>query len=213
MNTWHKSIIGSVLGSGLIILAALALMGVKEAPPTPLASSVVKVTLANSHGSGVYLGDGYILTAAHVVDAAKEVDIRTDDGKSIKGEVLWANTTYDVALIRVGEITAASSPLQCREPKTGELISAAGNPLAIEFVKFWGHISGKARVVGPWKNAVIMDISGGPGISGGPVFDEAGNVVAIFVGVALAPVGFGASYLGMSVGIPGSTICSLMARA
>lgn len=112
-------------------------------------------------------------------------------------------------MIRVAEFTAASSPLQCREPQVGELISASGNPFGVESITFWGHIAGKARTLASWKNAVIMDISGAPGISGGPVFDPAGNVVAIFVGALRA----GPSYVGMSVGIPGSTICSLMARA
>lgn len=209
MKSWHKSL----ALTAFILIAIALLMGVDKADvPPERVSSVVKVELSQSHGSGVHIGSGFILTAAHVVKDAKEADIKTDDGKSVKGEVLWSNTTYDVALIRVEGFSGASSALVCREPVTGEAITAQGNPMAVEFVQFWGRVAGKARTLGPWKNSIIMDISGGPGISGGPVFDEGGNVVAIFVGVALAPVGFGASFIGMSVGIPGTTICSLLAR-
>jgi hypothetical protein len=54
-------------------VAAIAVSGHHWRVPHSLTSSAtVKVELPNGHGSGVYIGGGHYLTAAHVVDDAAE---------------------------------------------------------------------------------------------------------------------------------------------
>ncbi len=201
---------------GLVLLAAFAAyVAVNKTIDVPLtqAGAVVRVTMERGQGSGVHIGRGYILTAAHVIGKETTAKIVDDRGTTRKGEVLWVNTVYDVALVRIERTSRLSfSPLACDDIPEGTSLVARGSPLGVEFISFRGWLSGKTRSMGPWKSVVVMDISGGPGISGGPVYDAKGRVVAIFVGARLAPVGMGGSYVGISFGVPSSAICALMAR-
>lgn len=208
MNAWHKSL----LLTAFVILAGLALIGAK-APPVAISGPVLKVVTATGHGSGVSIGNGYILTATHVVKDAAEVKVKTDSGEIIKAEILWTNAAYDIALLRVKDYAGFSSaPLSCRMASVGEVIHADGNPGPLEFVSTWGKVSGSARTLGPWRDALILNMTIVPGQSGGPVFDESGAVVAIAVGVLTVPLGFGGSFVGMGFAVPGSAVCALMAR-
>ena len=178
----------------------------------PLASSVVKVLPGKGHGSGVHIGNGYILTAAHVVDGAKSLKIRTSDGKDRDATVLWSSKEYDIAAIRTAEAGIAVSNLDCRTAEAGEVIRASGNPIVLEFVDSYGKVAGKPRLLGPWKSVLITDITTVPGMSGGPTFDANGNVVGITVGVMTLPSGFSASLTGFGAMVPSSTVCGLLGR-
>jgi serine protease Do len=180
-------------------------------PAKPLAGSVVKVVLKTGHGSATHIGDGYFVTAAHVVSDQKDIRIKADDSTiHTDVEVLWANTTYDIALIRVknfdGQIKATN--LSCRDPVVGETVSMSGSPMILEFVTSWGRIGSRVSSIGPWPVAYELDGTLGPGMSGGGVFDAAGNLIGVNVGVLLiygAPSGF-------SVIVPTSAFCALSAR-
>lgn len=198
------------------IVGVLILMGLKEPrfPVQPLAGPSVKVMTDGGHGSGVHIGSGYVLTAAHVVKAATKVKIKTDTSEVQSAEVLWSNPAYDVALLSLakpGRVGAAA--LSCREPAPGEAIHADGNPQHLEFVGATGRVSGKARESGPWRSVLVTDIATIPGMSGGPVYDDRGRVVAITVGVMLVNRGLISSLVGLGFAVPGSTICRLMGRA
>jgi S1-C subfamily serine protease len=69
-------------------------------PRTVSEATVVKVSVAEGHGSGVNIGNGYIVTAAHVPGEAATVKIKTSGGKEFDADVLWVNHVYDVALLR-----------------------------------------------------------------------------------------------------------------
>jgi S1-C subfamily serine protease len=203
----------------LVATTALALgaCAPQPRPATPAsnqASDVVKVMLEGGHGSGVHIGDGYILTAAHVVGANKEVTLKSSMGDVQKGAVLWANTDYDVALVRAERpARLGSATLSCRTAAVGEVVEARGNPLMVEFVSAYGHVAGEPRAVGAWKYVLVTDSTTVPGMSGGPVYDKAGDVVGITVGVMAVPMGFGASLTGFGTVVPSSTVCMLMGRA
>jgi len=177
------------------------------------ADAVVKVITEGGHGSGVHMGDRYLLTAAHVVGDSASVEVKSSTGEIHSAEVLWANTAYDVALLRVDDASGLGAVhLSCRTPTVGEHITAKGNPVNVEFVTVWGKIAGEVRELGPWRSVVVTDIVTVPGQSGGPVYDNSGKIVGITVGVMAARFGFGGSLVGMGYVVPGSVICGLMAR-
>lgn len=205
-----------------IALVALCIVGIFVWQPraaTPdTRSSVVKVMVGSGHGSGVYIGSGIVLTAAHVLAGAADstVRIKTEGKNLLDGEVLWINKARDVGAIRVATTTGLKAAfLSCIDPQMGDQITARGNPGFAEFFTSWGHVSDAIKhEIGPWAQALIVDASISPGQSGGPVFDSAGRVVGLAVGVMLAPLSQGATSLsGVGIIVPGSAVCELLGRA
>lgn len=176
------------------------------------AGPVVRVMVGNGHGSGVHIGNGYVLTAEHVVarslkapkDKPLPVAIRADDGSEVTGQVLWASAQYDVALVKVHS-AAGAADLACRPLVIGETVMAYGNPLTLQWARSWGRVSTDEQEVGRWPRAVAMDTAVMPGSSGGPIFDEAGNVVGLVVGMTTRGAGY-------SFVVPAPVICELLAR-
>lgn len=178
---------------------------------TPLPGSTVKIVMDVSHGSGVHIGNGYIVTAAHVV-GDKTPRIKLDDGSEQDAVVMWTNKAHDIALLRTAS-TMGASALDCRVAANGEHVTAKGNPTVLEFVSSAGRIAGAEREFGPWARVLPVDMTIVMGMSGGGVFDQRGNLVGIVVGVLVAPVGFAASLTGFGAVVPSAAVCELLARA
>lgn len=184
--------------------------------PTQLAMSAVKMDAPAWTGSGVYLGNGYIITAGHVADGLSSIGILLSDGTKTQGEVLWRNTLsdegYDVALVYSPGLGAKSSTLNCDPTVTGQNIHIVGNPGPLEFLTSWGRISGSVKTGqwDRWKSLVALDITAAPGVSGGPVFNDAEQVVGILVSGLILP---GRGAFAYSMMVPSETICLLLARA
>ncbi len=190
-----------IAASVLLALAAGLALSVADSPK---AGAVVLVRAGEGHGSGVHIGGGYVLTAAHVVEGAGALTLKTDRGESLAAELLWANTRYDIALLRVPGATIAARRLRCADPAPGEPVSAAGNPLSLEFVTFFGHAGGPARSMGDWPVAVPLDLTVAPGMSGGPLLDGSGRVAGIVVATLRS--------FPIAAAVPGSVVCRLLAR-
>lgn len=193
-----------------------------QAPPTTSEDSAIKISLADGLGSGVHIGGGNILTAAHVVGDAKMVKIKTFAGIEGDADVLWINKDFDIALIHTGGNVSGSSELDCREPRFGEQIQAVGNPLGMEFIASFGRVAGAGRQLGNWKRVVVTDMTTVMGQSGGGIFANDGRVVGINVGVTIAPLQSGKDAAGGAVYtptmtgfgfvVPSSVVCDLLAR-
>lgn len=195
-----------------IVLAVIGLSSYAIPAAPSVEAAVVKVELPDGHGSGVSIGSGYIVTAAHVTGDAKTVKLRSEGGKAVDGTVLWTNSTYDIALIKTDETAFGSAPLSCSEAKRGDTITAMGNPLGVEFVSATGRIAGKPRTVKPWESVFVTDMTIVMGMSGGPVFNKDGEVIGITVGVMAATVGFSPSLVGFGFVVDSPSICRLLAR-
>lgn len=200
------------------VLFTVAAVATPANSPAPVVehvtdASVVFVSVDKGHGSGVHIGQGYVLTAAHVVDGATMIKLKTADGKFRPADVLWVNKTYDIALLKTDPAGIGAATLACRYAHTGEDIRAIGNPVSLEFVSSYGRIAGEVRQLGPWKSVLVTDITTVPGQSGGPVFDEGGALVGITVGVINVPLGISASLTGFGTIVPSQAVCDLMARA
>lgn len=177
---------------------------------TPLPGSTVKIVMEQGHGSGVHIGNGYVVTAAHVV-GDNVPRVKLDDGSEQEAVVLWANKAHDIALLRTASTMSASS-LDCRVAANGEHVTAEGNPTVFEFVSSAGRIAGVERSFGPWARVMPVDMTIVMGMSGGPVFASDGRVVGISVGVLVAPVGFAASLTGFGAVVPSAAVCEMLAR-
>ncbi|KEA07468.1 hypothetical protein CN09_11185 [Rhizobium rhizogenes] len=184
---------------------------IKSPPATDAAT--VKVVVEDGLGSGVSIGDGFIVTAGHVVGDQRAVKIKERDGTETTADVLWASKVYDIALLRsTANIPAAT--LSCSTAKVGDAIMAVGNPLGMEFISTYGKIAGDPREFGPnWKSAFVTDLTVIMGNSGGPVFSASGDIVGIVVGVMGVPgPNDSKSYTGFSTVVPSSVVCALLGR-
>ena len=155
-----------------------------------------------SLGSGFIIsGDGYILTNAHVVDAADEVTVRLTDKREFKAKIVGADKRTDVALLKID--ANALPTVRLADPnqlKVGEWVVAIGSPFGFDNSVTAGIVSAKGRSL-PQENYVPFiqtDVAINPGNSGGPLFNLNGEVVGINSQIYSRSGG----YMGVSFAIP-----------
>jgi S1-C subfamily serine protease len=195
--------------------AIIAFLAACQAPKKrdAFAISTVKVLPSEGHGSGVHVGNRYIVTAAHVVGSEKTVKVKAKHGGESEADVLWVNKANDIALLRARELQGvAVSQIECGIPAVGQHIEAIGSPGQLEFIHAFGRVSSGVQSNTHWASYFIAAMVVGPGMSGGPVFDARGKVVGIVVGVALTQIGWGASALSLAYVVPAQTVCNLTMR-
>jgi S1-C subfamily serine protease len=201
---------------GLAVVIILVGCELPNQDPATIAGSSVRIELPDGLGSGVYIGNGIVITAAHVVGNNASVKLISDIGDSQIGEVLWINKVYDIAAIRPANSRRFhAADLACREAIVGEPLVAEGNPVGVEFISMHGYVSGVAREFLPnWKSGFVTDMTVISGMSGGGIYDQFGEVIGITVG-AMDPHGKAgeAAAGGMGFAVPSSVVCSLMGRA
>ena len=168
---------------------------------------------ARGHGSGSYLGDGVYLTAAHVTagDGLSFI-IKHQSGAEVKVLDVRADAERDVSLLFAGKGIDLIPPVNlfCDYRGVGYDIYAKGYPMSLGLVETEGAISSVASPWANWKSVYRTDVALGPGMSGGPVFDSYGNQVAINIGMALMPLGFSASTMGLNLIVPTVEVCNFM---
>lgn len=200
----RKSVIAfaliGALGFGYVLFPSAT------AAVSPPAGYSVKIDVSGGHGSGVHIGGGYILTAAHVTEKGA-AEVVFDNGQKRPAQLLWSNADYDVALLRIDGQGLEAVPLSCEAPKVGSTFRAYGSPSNVDFVSTSGSVVGAVREQGPWKQVVVVDATIIPGMSGGALIAH-GRVVGLAVGV-MAINGL----TGIGYAVPGSAICLLMARS
>src|SRR5215813_7498494 len=157
---------------------------------------------SRSLGSGFIISqDGYVLTNAHVVDAADEITVSLTDKREFKARVIGADKRTDLALIK---IDASGLPaVRMGDPnrlRVGEWVVAIGSPFGFASTVTAGIVSAKGRSL-PQENFVPFiqtDVAINPGNSGGPLFNMRGEVVGINSQIYSRTGGF----MGLSFAIP-----------
>ena len=162
-------------------------------------------------GSGVHIGKGYIVSAAHVVGTSSSMILTDSAGRTTEARVLWVNKEYDIALLTVENADSMGfAPLNCAPNYVGQKVTAYGNPMGIEFLYTRGEVNGASRKHMIWKEVVPLDGTIVYGQSGGGVIDNVdGSVVGITVG--LVPTPYGIAAIGFAV--PARVVCHLLGRA
>ncbi|CAN5655720.1 hypothetical protein BH24ACT26_BH24ACT26_12330 [soil metagenome] len=148
--------------------------------------SVVQIETGTGLGSGIiYDGDGFILTAAHVVEGSPDVTVRLADGTRIAGEVIGADGATDVAVVRIDQKSAPAATLAVGAPvRVGQLAIAIGSPFGLEGTVTAGVVSAIDRTIvtgdgSAVSNMIQTDAPINPGNSGGALVDRRGRVIGI----------------------------------
>jgi Do/DeqQ family serine protease len=136
-------------------------------------------------GSGVIVSEeGYVLTNFHVVEAADEIEVASNDGRKFKAKVVGTDPESDLAVLRV--------PAEARLPamtfatsdslRVGDIVLAIGNPFGVGQTVTSGIVSALGRShlgINTFENFIQTDAAVNPGNSGGALIDTNGNLVGI----------------------------------
>jgi S1-C subfamily serine protease len=151
-------------------------------------------------GSGVAIStDGFLVTAAHVVEGARRGVAGFSDGRETGVSVIGSDPLSDLAVLRTdGDDLTPASLGDAAALRVGQLVVAIGNPQGFAGSVTAGVVSGLGRSLpvgargGPRRvveNVIQTDAALNPGNSGGALVDSAGRVVGI--NTALAGIGLG----------------------
>jgi serine protease Do len=150
-------------------------------------------------GSGVLVSeDGYVLTAAHVVNEAAEIMVEFFDGQEIPARVERLANQADVALIKLQKPPANPNVAKIGESdsvKVGDPVFVIGAPMGLSYSLTSGIISARHNMHKMTNNLVEAeffqtDASINTGNSGGPVFNMRGEVIAIASAILSRSGGF-----------------------
>lgn len=147
-----------------------------------------------SAGSGVIVdaANGYVLTNAHVVQRADEVEITLKDGRTLEATLVGQDREVDLAVLQVDadgltEIEMADS----RELRVGDFVIAIGNPFGLGQTVTSGIVSALGRTglgIEGYEDFIQTDASINPGNSGGALVNLRGKMVGINTAI-LSPAG------------------------
>lgn len=161
---------------------------VSESPEMPVVevvagarAAVVRIRGTTGSGSGFAIdSEGHILTNAHVVESAGEMEVVLEDGSRLEPEVVGIDSDRDIALLKV----APSAPIHflplATAVRAGETVVALGFPLGLEggLTVTTGIVSSLERVLGRVVH-LQTDAAINPGNSGGPLLNLRGQVVGM----------------------------------
>ncbi len=162
-------------------------------------------------GSGVVItGDGYIVTNNHVIENADEIDVTLNNKKSYKAELIGADPSSDLAVLKINGSSSNNFPYMVwgnsDEVKLGQWVLAIGYPWTLDVTVTAGIVSAKARSLGlnksksatPIESFIQTDAAVNQGNSGGALVDTDGKLIGINSAIASQT----GSYAGYSYAIP-----------
>lgn len=214
----------------MIVALAIVMVSCAKAPPPEKFSynedinSTVQILTDYTHGTGFYLGDGLIMTAAHVVPDTlvlgmaiiqSPVYYYKENGDDTRKnlEVIWASEFLDVAICRTRhEHNLKPVKFADELPVHGDSIYSINNPRFILFGYFQGYVVSpitkyssmyKGHMKKMWTGEIMsFSMSGSGGTSGAPIFNESGEVVGMYnAKLTDGDIGFGYNLNSLKTGL------------
>lgn len=159
-------------------------------------------TTARSLGSGVIVDgkNAYVLTNAHVIAGASEINVRLLDGRQFTATLIGSDQDVDLAVLRL-DTTNGTAPLpqvrmgDSKDLMPGEPVVAIGNPYGFTHTVTTGVVSAVDRSISNGQVAITgliqTDAAINPGNSGGPLLNILGEVIGINAAVHAKGEGIG----------------------
>lgn len=148
---------------------------------------VVWNPITGGRGGGVVVAPMRVLTNRHVTEGAREVEVRTRDGRALPATVLRELKRHDLALVlaQSEQLASIGQPVEIstEELQHGQPLFLVGHPAPTfwAFSVAWvatGELMG-VRADGRLEKLVYLQCLALRGYSGSPVFDRAGRLVGI----------------------------------
>ena len=156
-------------------------------------------------GSGFFISpDGYIVTNNHVANHAVSLEIVMHDGKTYPAKAVGADSRTDIALLKVdGRNDFPYVKFAQTEVQVGDWVVAMGSPFGLGGTVTAGIVSARGRDIGegPYDDFLQIDAPVNRGNSGGPAFNQDGQVAGVNTAI-FSPSG---GSVGIAFAIPAST--------
>lgn len=139
---------------------------------------------ARGVGSGFIIdAEGHVVTNHHVIEGADEIQVTLSDGTELEATVVGHDEKTDLAVLKV----ASDKPLpsvafgDSDAARVGDWVVAVGSPFGLGGTVTAGIISARGRDIrsGPFDDFLQVDAPINRGNSGGPLFDQDGNVIGV----------------------------------
>lgn len=182
----RNKVLTTILISLLVGMIVSAIYLDRQFPSTSiqdLQSSAVLIYNDSGHGSGVIVDANAVLTAAHVA-SHEGLIVRCSGGEEFSVVRIVFDDDSDAAVLYVDDKLPYPPCSVAKElPSAGDEILCIGAPYDPNYAGavLRGYVVKAAVSVGYWPQAIISDLHGAPGCSGGPVF-LGGRLVGIDVG-------------------------------
>lgn len=170
-------------------------------------STIVAVNVG--FGSGVLLhADGFVVTAAHVVDDAAAIEVLWASGFKAEAKVVTLSRTEDLALLKVAAVPPKPAVAVLGDSdalRPGQRLFAIGAPYGLEHSLTAGVVSAlrtNPRAGFAPRHLVQCDVPINQGNSGGPLFNEKGEVV----GIASFMLSRSGGSVGLNFAVPSNTV-------
>lgn len=167
-----------------------------------------------SGGSGVIIdaSKGYILTNAHVVENADEINVTLLDQRSFIAKVIGTDRGSDVAVIQVDAEDLVAMPSgDSANLEVGDYVVAIGNPFGLQHTVTAGIVSALGRSGlnrDGYQDFIQTDAPINPGNSGGALVNLRGELI----GINSQILSTGGGNVGIGFAIPINMAQSIMAQ-
>jgi S1-C subfamily serine protease len=167
-----------------------------------------------SLGSGFVIDkQGHIVTNFHVIDGARQVYVNFSGDDRLEAEIVGADPSTDLALLKVDAPERALTPLRLGDSegvRVGDEVVAIGHPFGLERTATAGIVSALHRQIdAPDRTFTIdkviqTDAPINQGNSGGPLLNAAGEVIG--VNTQIATGGTSTGNVGIGFAVPSNTV-------
>lgn len=162
-------------------------------------------------GSGfIWDEQGHIVTNAHVVQSADTMHITFQDGTMSVGEVVATDPDSDLAVLKIDPDGYDLQPVtmgRSEELQVGMRVAVIGTPFSQDQTLTSGIVSNLGRTMNTMTryripDSIQFDAATNPGNSGGPLFNNRGEVV----GVVSQIISEQRSFSGIGLAVPATIV-------
>ena len=158
--------------------------------------------IEHAYGTAFFVtADGYMLTNHHVVAGADKISVTLNDRTELDATLVGSDERSDVAVLKVTGKKFPALPIgDSNSLKVGEPVLAIGSPFGFDYSASAGIVSAKSRNFSRETSVPFIqtDVALNPGNSGGPLFNQRGEVIGINSRIFSGTGG----YMGLSFSIP-----------
>lgn len=141
----------------------------------------VVMTKRRGAGAGILVGNGLVLTNAHVAGRGRSLQVVLANDETFPAKLVASDKNVDLALLQISHNGHAAAVLSEETPRPGEMVFAFGHPWGQRNVLTGGVLSAVTSLRGRGGEIPVLraDVQLAPGNSGGPLLNTAGEVIGL----------------------------------